>query len=122
MNIPQVILRNGRYHLFYSPLDGTGPNHRDSIIAYRDSDDGIHWSQPQSLLRKGDGQEDNWGIMAPCPFVKEDRWELAFTAWGHWPGLMPSNCVKGRFRTPIGSGTDYQGCLSMSLGFAEQVR
>ncbi len=121
VNIPQVIFHDGRYHMFYAPLDGTGPNHKDSYIAYRSSVDGVDWSEPRRLLSKGEGQEDNWGLMAPCPSVKGEKFELVFTAWGHWSQLAPTECFKGRFRTPVGVGTDYQGCLSMSLGFAEQA-
>ncbi len=97
------------------------PNHKGSSIAYRHSNDGISWSSASRLLREGKGQEDNWGLMAPCPSVKGDAWELVFTAWGHWPRLMPQDYLKDRFRTPVGVGTDDQGCLSMSLGFAEQA-
>jgi len=121
VNIPQIMFHDGRYHMFYAPLDGTGPSHQNSSIAYRSSSDGIEWSQPKGLLQKGTGQEDNWGIMAPCPSINGGRFELVFTAWGHWSKLAPTQCLKGRFRTPVGIGTDHQGCLSMSLGFAEQT-
>ncbi len=119
-NITEVRRFDGRYHLFATSAELD--DHEDDQIVYSTSDDGRHFTAPQTLLRRRAGAFDNWGLMAPTVVVEPHSSLLFYTAWEVQEHACRLSGPGGRFGMAIESRPQEARCLYPTLGRAGAAR
>ncbi len=113
-NITEMHWIDGAYHLFASSLV-FGEFHRDEVITWSHSRDGVSWSEPMAILGPREGRFDSWGLMAPTVVVEPDRAVLFYTAFEVGPRRCFPVPADGRFGRPVDGDAR---CVFSTLGRA----
>lgn len=84
-NLIEVDRVDGRYFMFSAA--GGGEAHRGQRLAYRTSEDGLHWSRPRRILPEiGESAFDSWGAHAPTVVQEGEGLVLFYTGLEAGPG------------------------------------
>jgi hypothetical protein len=71
VNITEVKYIGGKYYMFFTTLDTSGPFHKDEKIGLMTSNDGLSWGERRIIAKSGPiDSYDGWGMFGPT--VAED--------------------------------------------------
>ena len=116
-NIPEVRYFDGRYHLFTTRTELD--DHEADEITHSTSSDGLHFTAPETILRRRSGDVfDNWGLMAPTLVVEPAAVVLFHTAWEMQEHRCQISGVNGRMGMKQESRPELARCLYGTLGRA----
>ncbi len=120
-NIAEVRFLDGRYHLFATTTELD--DHEDDQLVHAESEDGRHFTAPQTILRRRSGAVfDNWGLMAPTIAVEPESLVLFYTGWEMQEHSCQLAGASGRVGMAIESRPNEARCLYATLGRAVSTR
>jgi hypothetical protein len=120
-NIPEVRHFDGRYHLFATRTEQD--DHEADEITHATSSDGLHFTAPETILRRRSSEVfDNWGLMAPTLVVEPASVVLLYTAWEMQQHRCRTFGADGRMGMPQEGRPELARCLYGTLGRAVSTR